>query len=95
MPSTSRDLTGTGQISFSTAAAQDYGEKSFAQGQRHNRISGAISDKPTAVMAEVEEQRPDIDISAGQKMLSAVSGSLLTSLLGEQHWMSGIFEGSI
>ncbi|MCJ1360664.1 MAG: hypothetical protein MMC33_010673 [Icmadophila ericetorum] len=81
MPSTSRDLTGTGQISFATAAAQDYGEKSFAQGQRHNRISGAISDKPTAVMAEVEEQRPDIDISAGQKMLSAVSGSLLTSLL--------------
>ena len=26
---------------------------------------------------------PEVDISAGQKMLSAVSGSLLTSLLGE------------
>lgn len=26
---------------------------------------------------------PEADISAGQKMLSAVSGSLLTSLLGE------------
>ena len=33
-------------------------------------------------MSEHDEQDVEIDISAGQKMLSAMSGSLLTSLLG-------------
>jgi hypothetical protein len=33
-------------------------------------------------MDESNEPDPSMDISAGQKMLSAVSGSLLTSLLG-------------
>ena len=33
-------------------------------------------------MNEHDEPEAEMDISAGQKMLSAVSGSLLTSLLG-------------
>ena len=33
-------------------------------------------------MNEHDEQDAEMDISAGQKMLSAMSGSLLTSLLG-------------
>ena len=81
MPSTSPDLAGARRTPFTT---QEDGKRSFAQGQRHDRISGAVSDQFTATMAEVEEQLPEVDISAGQKMLSAVSGSLLTSLLGMQ-----------
>ena len=36
----------------------------------------------TMTMDESNEPDSQMDISAGQKMLSAVSGSLLTSLLG-------------
>lgn len=50
-----------------------------AQGQRYDRIQdGAVympSDLP-------DDDIPEPEISIGQKMLSAVSGSILTSLLG-------------
>ena len=45
--------------------------------------STAMANQPeVAVAADYTEPPTPVDISAGQKMLSAVSGSLLTSLLG-------------
>ena len=44
--------------------------------------SSAIRTNHSVTMDESNEPDPQMDISAGQKMLSAVSGSLLTSLLG-------------
>ena len=55
------------------------------QPQDHDRIltqryDGAVYTKPAVTDVEEEEIEPEITI--GQKMLSAVSGSVLTSLLG-------------
>jgi hypothetical protein len=47
------------------------------QGQRHDRF-----DAHSVSLGEPDESDEDIPISLGQKMLSAVSGSLITSLLG-------------
>lgn len=57
-------------------------EQSFS-GQRHTRISESslVSDIPAIMGDKNKEPEVEIDISAGQKMLSAVSGSLLTSIL--------------
>jgi hypothetical protein len=69
----------------SLATARD-GDNSYSLGQRNDRIpveSGARSS--SVVLGSMSDSRHDEepeDISAGQKMLSAVSGSLLTSLLG-------------
>lgn len=52
---------------------------SSEQGQTNPPISSEAG--PTVTMTDTK----DMDISAGQKMLSAVSGSLLTSLLGNFH----------
>jgi solute carrier family 25, member 39/40 len=46
-------------------------------GQRHDRF-----DHHGVVLGEPDEDDQDISISLGQKMLSAVSGSLITSFLG-------------
>ena len=46
--------------------------------QRHDRFFNNASEKMTR-----EEPKDGTDISATQKMLSAVSGSILTSLLGK------------
>ena len=61
-----------------------HGASENQQDQEHHTSSATIA-TDTAIMAEANE--PEVrnggnDISAGQKMLSAVSGSLLTSLLG-------------
>ena len=53
---------------------------SSLQGQ--NISSDLTTSDPKVTMSETEETDSTMDISAGQKMLSAVSGSLLTSLLG-------------
>ena len=60
------------------------GEKNHQrlQGQRHTRISDSLESNSTMTTNRSKESEAEIDISAGQKMLSAVSGSLLTSLLG-------------
>jgi len=58
------------------------GDTRLPGGQRHDRIlgnDGAIMAMKT-IPANAGEV--DVEISTGQKMLSAVSGSLLTSLLG-------------
>ena len=67
-------------------AARGYGEDRHTWGQRHDRISDSFD---TEAIAPITLDRtgdlasePDVEISASQKMLSAVSGSLLTSLLG-------------
>ena len=55
------------------------------RGQRHNRIQGTAGEPNSVTMDESNEpevEDVETDISAVQKMLSAVSGSLLTSLLG-------------
>ena len=68
-------------------ASRQYGEAAQAQGQRHDRMARNASDADSAVAikSRIEsESQTEVEISAGQKMLSAVSGSLLTSLLGKQ-----------
>ena len=60
-----------------------HGNESYTQGQRHDRISDMSKTSTAAVTAQGDAS--SMDISAAQKMLSAVSGSLLTSLLGRQH----------
>jgi hypothetical protein len=47
------------------------------QGQRHDRI-----EHHGVAFGEPDDDEGDISISLGQKMLSAISGSLITSLLG-------------
>lgn len=47
-------------------------------GQPHDRIDAAVYSTKDV---QKEEMEPDVPI--GQKMLSAVSGSILTSLLGK------------
>jgi hypothetical protein len=65
------------------ATAFENGVLASAEGQRHNRISDdiALSGPPTTYVPE-RDQNGDIEITAGQKMLAAMSGSLLTSLIG-------------
>ena len=55
-----------------------------AGGQRHDRILDEIaqSGPPVSYVAS-RDDNGDIEITAGQKMLSAMSGSLLTSLIGK------------
>jgi hypothetical protein len=61
----------------------DEKEKSYLQGQE---IVEGDAKKQGAKMTTGEDGNMDseVDISAAQKMLSAVSGSLLTSFLGER-----------
>ncbi|KAI9834949.1 MAG: hypothetical protein M1819_002672 [Sarea resinae] len=51
-------------------------------GQRHDRITDANSSgSGMGTAGQDDDDQPDIEITHGQKMLSAVSGSILTSLL--------------
>jgi hypothetical protein len=55
-----------------------------AEGQRHDRFTDEVSlYGPPTDQVPGRDHNGDIDISAGQKMLSAMSGSLLTSLIGK------------
>ena len=60
-----------------------HGRLEDTEGQRHDRISGGILGVTAVTRSGRDEPETEVDISAGQKMLSAVSGSLLTSLLGK------------
>lgn len=59
------------------------GERRFG-GQGHDRIHGdnLIPGASSGIAMTGDSQDIDIEITAGQKMISAMSGSLLTSLLG-------------
>ena len=75
-------------------ASKRYGEAAQTPGQRHDRMAGDASDTSPAVVMKGRtegESQVEVDITAGQKMLSAVSGSLLTSLLGRHTSMPFFF----
>ena len=57
-------------------SAKNGDQRQWYENSSHVRITRTLT------MDESNEPDPQMDISAGQKMLSAVSGSLLTSLLG-------------
>ena len=54
------------------------------QGQRHDRIRElpGNGELESSAAPNLAPRPPDMDVSIAQKMLSAVSGSILTSLLG-------------
>ena len=60
------------------------GEERRFGGQGHDRIHGdnPIPGAPSGIVMMGDNHDIDIEITAGQKMISAMSGSLLTSLLG-------------
>lgn len=59
---------------------------SAAGGQRHDRIlDETMPHGPPVSYASGRDDSGNIEITAGQKMLSAMSGSLLTSLIGIAH----------
>ena len=63
-------------------ATSSHGDPEYFSGQRHDRSSRGPGTSNLVTMNEPDESEVEMDISVGQKMLSAVSGSLLTSLLG-------------
>ena len=68
------------------AARGGYGIGGYPWGQRHDRVpdsfdAGAMTPVILDQMGDSVSE-PEVEITASQKMLSAVSGSLLTSLLG-------------
>lgn len=62
-------------------ATPSHGNSEQPPGQRHNISSRGAASSNSVTMNDSGEPEVEMDISAGQKMLSAVSGSLLTSLL--------------
>ena len=74
---------GEGQV----ATAFENNALATAEGQRHDRFADdlALYGPPTDPLPG-RDHNGDIDISAGQKMLSAMSGSLLTSLIGMRYF---------
>ena len=68
------------RTAFSTVG---HGGLEDTKGQRHDRIPSGVLGVTAVIRSDRDEPEPEVDISAGQKMLSAVSGSLLTSLLGK------------
>ncbi len=65
-------------------ATSSHGKSEHLLGQKHDRSSEGVGTSSSVTMNEPNEPEVEMDISAGQKMLSAMSGSLLTSLLGSQ-----------
>ena len=63
-------------------AAVGHGDNKYYWGQRHDRILNESDTGGIAVTRDAMADPAETDISAAQRMLSAVSGSLLTSLLG-------------
>ena len=56
-----------------------------SEGQCHDRIHGddLVTGVSSTIAMSGDNDDVDVEITAGQKMLSAMSGSLLTSLLGK------------
>lgn len=59
-----------------------HGNPKRLQRQTCDKMAGNPPEKPAVTSYKEDEEAAETDISAGQKMLSAVSGSLLTSILG-------------
>ena len=64
-----------------SSVISEYGSQANSQHELYTS-SDAENPSTTATMNKPTTLDSEADISAGQKMLSAVSGSLLTSLLG-------------
>ena len=64
-----------------SSVTSEYGSQTNSQHDLY-ASSGTESPSPTMTMNKPKTPGSEEDISAGQKMLAAVSGSLLTSLLG-------------
>lgn len=64
--------------------ATAFGREGGFGGQGHDRIHGdnLIPAVTSTIAMTGDTEDVEIDITAGQKMLSAMSGSLLTSVLG-------------
>lgn len=63
--------------------ATAFGEYEHHKDQSFDTMRGDSSPGPSAAIATADDhEEGDVDITAGQKMLSAVTGSLFTSLLG-------------
>jgi len=67
----------------SVPATAKHGDNTYPWGQRHDRTLNESDIGSIAVTRDAMEDPKETEISAPQKMLSAVSGSLLTSLLGK------------
>ena len=63
-------------------ATSSHGNPEYPLQHRHNISSKQTGPRNPVAMDSSKAPEASLDISAGQKMLSAVSGSLLTSLLG-------------
>lgn len=63
-------------------ATSSHGNSDHSPGHRHDISSKGAESSKSVTMNDPNEPEVEMNISAGQKMLSAVSGSLLTSLLG-------------
>ena len=63
-------------------ATSSHGNSEHSSGYRQNISSEGVGSSNSVIMNDSDDLEVEMDISAGQKMLSAVSGSLLTSLLG-------------
>ena len=77
----SENLPSDGHI----AVSSEHGDTVQLQGHRNQSTAAFLGKKTAVTMDEANEpevENMETQISAGQKMLSAVSGSLLTSLLG-------------
>ena len=68
---------------LATTCARDRSHR----GKGHDRIHGdnPIPGVSSTIAMSGDNDDVEVDITAGQKMISAMSGSLLTSLLGMQH----------
>lgn len=77
----SGSVTGPLRLDETASPAAEYGNQANVQQELD---SSQNTDTSTSTMTLNQPRMLDstMDISAGQKMLSAVSGSLLTSLLG-------------
>ena len=84
--STSNHQHSTWRNILSIALTSKHGDTELQGHQQHHSLSNNHREESAVTMDEANEpeiEEMQMDISAGQKMLSAVSGSLLTSLLGE------------
>ena len=63
-------------------ATLSHGNPDHFSQQRHDSSFKSPGTSDSVTMSEHKEPEVEVHISAGQKMLSAVSGALLTSLLG-------------
>ena len=81
-------VSDTARADEGQVATAKHGESTNLLGQRHDRVGGGDESDGSTMASSANEPEAEVAISTGQKMLSAVSGSLLTSLLGNTPHLS-------